>query len=340
MKKMFYSNYGPINLSKILNKVLPDYKIDASFNDIIIYGVDNIEDATKNEITYLSNKSYYNQSIKINAAACLVTDNLKYLIPNDVLPIITDFPDNTIADVINLFYKEIDLDYSKSISDLAFIDQDISLEDSVVINPGAVIKKGATIGQNTFVDSSTVIGSNVLIGRNVYIGSNCSIKNCLIGDNVIIHPGVCIGQDGFGYVTGMGGSHKKFPHIGKVIIQNNVEIGSNTTIDRGSLNNTTIGEGTKIDNQVQIAHNVTIGENCAIAGQVGISGSVKIGNNVMIGGKVGIKQHNIIGDNVIIAAGTAVTRSFSSNKKIAGNPAQEIDLYHHGLKIISRLTRK
>ena len=133
---------------------------------------------------------------------------------------------------------------------------------------------------------------------------------------------------------------KKYPHIGKVIIQNNVEIGSNTTIDRGALNDTIIGEGTKIDNQVQIAHNVIIGENCAIAGQVGISGSVKIGNNVMLGGKVGIKQHRVIGDNVIIEGGSLVTRSFSSNKKIAGNPAQEIDSYHHLLKTISRLTRK
>ncbi len=281
-----------------------------------------------------------NAIIKIKAAACFVTEDLKHLLPNHVFPIITNSPESAIIDVINLFYKDIDSNPSNQISSLAILDDNIQLENNITINPGVIVKAGCSIGKNTFIDSNTVIGSNVLIGRNVTIGSNCSIKNCLIGDNVIIHSGVCIGQDGFGYVTSVGSSLKKFPHIGKVIIQNNVEIGSNTTIDRGSLNNTIIGEGTKIDNQVQIAHNVIIGENCAIAGQVGISGSVKIGNNVMLGGKVGIKQHRVIGDNVIIAAGSGVTRSFSSNKKIAGNPAQEIDSYHHELKIISRLTRK
>ena len=340
MQRMFYSYDGPINLGKILNTVLPNYKYDETFNEIIISGVDSIENATKNEITYLSNKSYFNESIRVNAAACLVTDNLKHLLPTDVIPIITKFPDSVIVDIINLFYKEIDRDYTKIISDSAYIGQGVSMEDCVTINPGAVINKGGIIGKDTFIDSNTVIGNNVLIGRNVVIGSNCSIKNCLIGDNVIIHSGVSIGQDGFGYVSNEETQLKKFPHIGKVVIQNNVEIGSNSTIDRGSLNNTIIGEGTKIDNQVQIAHNVIIGENCAIAGQVGISGSVRIGNNVMIGGKAGIKQHIVIGDNIIIAAGSAVTRSFGSNKKIAGNPAREIEVYHRELKIISRLTRK
>ena len=257
-------------------------------------------------------------------------NELKHLLPSDVIPIVTKFPDSTIVDIINLFYKEVNLNHTQGISDRAFLGQDISLEDCVTVNPGAVINKGASIGKNTFIDSNTVIGSDVLIGRNVVIGSNCSIKNCLIGDNVIIHSGVSIGQDGFGYVSNDETHLKKFPHIGKVILQNNVEIGSNSTIDRGSLNNTIIGQGTKIDN----------GENCAIAGQVGISGSVQIGNNVMIGGKAGIKQHIIIGDNIIIAAGAAVNRSFSSGKKIAGNPAQEIETYHRELKIISRLTRK
>ena len=340
MQRMFYSYHGPINLAKILNTVLPNYKHDPSFGEIIITGVDSIENATKNEITYLSDKSYYNESIRINAAACLITDNLKHLLPSDVIPIITKYPDYVMTDVIDLFYKEIDHNHTGKISNNALLDKEILIEENITINPGVVVKSGTTIGKNSYIDSNTVIGRNVLIGRNVCIGSNCSIKNCLIGDNVIIHSGVCIGQDGFGYVNNDEELFKKYPHIGKVIIQNNVEIGSNTTIDRGTLNDTIIGEGTKIDNQVQVAHNVIIGENCALAGQVGISGSVRIGNNVLIGGKAGIKQHITIGDNMIIAAGAAVTRSFSSNKKIAGNPAQEIKAYHRELKTISRLSRK
>ena len=178
-----------------------------------------------------------------------------------------------------------------------------------------------------------------MIGHNALIGSNCSLQNCIIGNNVIIHPGVKIGQDGFGYGLA-DGRLKKFPHIGRVLVQDNVEIGSNTTVDRGSLNDTIIGEGTKIDNQVQIAHNVKIGQNCAIAGQVGISGSVNIGNNVMIGGQVGIKQHRKIGDNVEIAAGSGVTLSIPSNQKVAGSPARKLGTYLSEIKTISRIARK
>ncbi len=339
MERLFCENFGPYYLKEVINKVLPNYIFDNTFHNILIYGVDNIENAGKNEITYLSNKSYYNASLQIKAAACFITEDLKHLLPKHVFPILTHSPESVIIDVINLFYKDIDSNQTNQISSLAIIDENILLEDNVTIHPGVVVKTGCSIGRNSSVDSNTVIGSNVIIGRNVKIGSNCSIKNCLIGDNVIIHSGVSIGQDGFGYSM-ISNKLKKFPHIGKVIIQNNVEVGSNSSIDRGSINDTIVGDGTKIDNQVQIAHNVIIGENCALAGQVGISGSVRIGNNVMIGGKVGIKQHITIGDNVIIAAGSAVTRSFSSDKKIAGFPAQEIKAYHRELKTISRLSRK
>jgi UDP-3-O-[3-hydroxymyristoyl] glucosamine N-acyltransferase len=339
MDRAFYVNKGPYPLSDIILKVLPNNKFDKSYHKVLIHGVDNIENATKNDITYLTNKAYFNGLHSINAAACIIPDNIKHLLPNKVIPIISDNPESTIADIINMFYEEIDIHTTGIISNKAIIDSEVSLEQNVTINHGVIIKKGCLIGNNTYIDSNTVVHNNVRIGRNVYIGSNCSIKNCFIGDNVIIHSGVCIGQDGFGYAINEK-YLKKIPHIGKVILQNNVEIGSNSTVDRGSMKDTIIGEGTKIDNQVQIAHNVVIGENCAIAGQVGISGSVVIGNNVMIGGQVGIKQHRMIGDNVQIAAGSGVTRSFSSNKRIAGNPAQLIDVYHKELKRLSRLKRK
>jgi UDP-3-O-[3-hydroxymyristoyl] glucosamine N-acyltransferase len=339
MERLFCINFGPYSLKELINRVIPNYIFDKTFHDVFIHGVDNIENAGKNEVTYLSNKSYYNASLQIKAAACFVTEDLKYLLPNHVFPILTNSPESVIIDVINLFYKDIDSNPSNQISSLAILDENIHLEDNITINPGVVVKTGCSIGKNSFIDSNSVIGSNVTIGRNVLIESNCSIKNCLIGDNVIIHSGVCIGQDGFGYSMASN-KLKKIPHIGKVIIQNNVEVGSNSSIDRGSMNDTIVGDGTKIDNLVQIAHNVIIGENCIIAGQVGISGSVRIGNNVMIGGQVGIKQHRKIGDNVQIAAASGVTRSIPSNKRIAGNPAKDIEAHHIELKSISRLTRK
>ena len=261
------------------------------------------------------------------------------VLPENVLPIVVENPEYTIIDIINLFYKDLDDGIDSQICDLSYVGIDVVLGENAQIKPGAVLKSGVVIGDNTTVDSNTTIGSNVMIGHNVRISSNCTLQNCILGNNVIIHPGVRIGQDGFGYSLGDTG-FKKFPHIGRVIIQDNVEVGSNTTIDRGSLNDTTIGEGTKVDNLVQIAHNVTIGQNCVIAGQVGISGSVSIGNNVMIGGQSGIKQHRKIGDNVQIGGGSGVMHSIPSNQRVAGNPARKLESYLSEIKTISRIARK
>ncbi len=337
--RSFVKNNGPFKISEILKLVSPAQKAPDGMNDISIKGVATIQNASSDDITYLSNKNYLNGIDNIKAAACLVNMDLKNMLPKDVLPIIVDNPEHVVIDVISLFYSDLDDDQNDQISKLSHLSKKATIGLNCLIKPGAVIKSGAVIGNESSIDSNTTIGMNVLIGHNVMIGSNCSLQNCILGNNVIIHPGVRIGQDGFGYSLGDSGL-KKFPHIGRVIIQDNVEIGSNTTIDRGSLNDTMIGEGTKIDNQVQIGHNVIIGQNCAIAGQVGISGSVQIGNNVMIGGQVGIKQHRKIGDNVQIAAGAGVTLSIPSYQRVAGNPARKLGTYLSEIKTISRIARK
>ena len=168
--------------------------------------------------------------------------------------------------------------------------------------------------------SNTTIGSNVMIGHNGRISSNWTIQICILGNNVIIHPGVRIGQDGFGYSLGDAG-FKKFPHIGRVIIQDNVEIGSNSSIDRATIGSTIINNGVKLDNQIQVAHNVEIGENTVIAAQCGIAGSSKIGKNCMFGGQVGVIGHVKVGDNVKIAAQSAVSSDIKDNEIIKGSPA-------------------
>ena len=336
---IFANNNGPFRISEILKKVLPNQKLPANTEDKLIEGVSTILNATSKEITYLSNKNYLNGVSIIKAAACLITEDLVDVLPANVLPIVVDNPEYTIIDIMGLFYGDLDDGIDGQISDLSHIAVNVVLGENTQIKPGVVVKRGAVIGDNSTIDSNTTIGSNVMIGHNARIGSNCTLQNCILGNNIIIHPGVRIGQDGFGYNLGDEGL-KKFPHIGRVIIQDNVEIGSNTTIDRGSLNDTTIGEGTKVDNLVQIAHNVTIGQNCAIAGQVGISGSVSIGNNVMIGGQSGIKQHRKIGDNVQIGAGSGVMHSIPSNQRVAGNPARKLESYLSEIKSISRIARK
>ncbi len=336
---IFANNNGPLRISEILKKVLPNQKLSGNTEDKLIEGVSTIQNATSKEITYLSNKNYLNGVSSIKAAACLITVDLVDVLPANVFPIVVDNPEYTVIDIMGLFYDDLDDGIDSQISDLSHIAVNVALGENTQIKPGVVVKRGAVIGDNSVIDSNTTIGSNVMIGHNARIGSNCTLQNCILGNNIIIHPGVRIGQDGFGYNLGIEGL-KKFPHIGRVIIQDNVEIGSNTTIDRGSLNDTTIGEGTKVDNLVQIAHNVTIGQNCAIAGQVGISGSVSIGNNVMIGGQSGIKQHRKIGDNVQIGAGSGVMHSIPSNQRVAGNPARKLESYLSEIKSISRIARK
>jgi UDP-3-O-[3-hydroxymyristoyl] glucosamine N-acyltransferase len=213
------------------------------------------------------------------------------------------------------------------------------LEDNVCVEPGAVIGARAEIGRGTIISAGAAIGEAVAVGRDCFIGANASIQFALIGDRVIIHPGVCIGQDGFGFVLGSRG-HAKVAQIGRVIIQDNVEIGANTTIDRGANGDTVIGEGTKIDNQVQIGHNVEIGRHCVIVAQVGVSGSTTLGDFVAIGGQAGFLGHLTIGDGAEIAAAAGVYDDVPPNSRWAGRPARPIKEWFRELRAIRKLVTR
>jgi UDP-3-O-[3-hydroxymyristoyl] glucosamine N-acyltransferase len=210
------------------------------------------------------------------------------------------------------------------------------LESGVTIDPGAVIGPRAEIGTGTVIGAGTVVGPNVHIGRDCAIAPNVSIIHALIGDRVIIHPGCRIGQDGFGYLMGAAG-HLKVPQIGRVIIQDDVEIGANTTIDRGAMSDTVIGEGTKIDNLVQIAHNVLIGRHCVLASQTGISGSAVIGDNVMMGGQVGIADHVTIGAGAALGAKAGVMHDVPAGARWVGAPAKPVKQFFREIAALERL---
>lgn len=224
------------------------------------------------------------------------------------------------------------------ISEAAIIDPTVTIEDNVVICAGAVISAGVSIGSGSFIGANVTIGENCQIGRDASIGPNASVQYALIGDDVSIHSGVRIGQDGFGFVPGPDGL-EKMPQLGRVIIQDDVEIGANTTIDRGTLGDTVIGEGTKIDNLVQIGHNVVIGRNCAIAAFVGISGSAKIGENCLIGGRAAVSDHVTLGNGVQLAATTSVMNDIPDGEKWAGTPAQPFKAFFREQATLRRLAK-
>ena len=183
-----------------------------------------------------------------------------------------------------------------------------------------LIGSNVEIGENTIIGSNTILESNVRIGKKCVIGSGVIIKNSIIKNNVVIQDNCKIGQKGFGFIP-FNKKNIKFPHIGCVIINDNVEIASGCTIDRGSVSDTVIGNNTYLDNQVHVAHNVKIGENCMIAGQVGFAGSSQIGNNVLIGGQAGVSGHLKIGNNVKIGGGSGVVKDIEDNQTIMGYPA-------------------
>ncbi len=292
----------------------------------IIKGVATLQNATEEHISFFSNNKYRECLSSTNAGACIIKSSDADLLPEVVTKIISDDPYLAYAYVLDMFYPEEQI--HSSIASSAFISDTAKIGQGCAINHNVVIEDGAVIGDHSVIGASTYIGKNVTIGNKVAIASNVTLVECAIGDECIIHSGVRIGQDGFGFTLDKQKQTKKIQQIGRVIIGKNVEIGSNTCIDRGALDHTIIGDNTKIDNLVQIGHNVFIGKNCFICGQVGIAGSTKVGDYVMIGGQAGLNGHIKIGNMVQIAGHSGVLNDLEDGVKVGGCPAIKIFDWH------------
>ena len=286
---------------------------------VTITGVAPIEKAEKGDISFVANPKYI-KHIETTKASALILNQTQ---PSKLPTLRHHNPYLTMAIVIDNLYPATPL-VDTGIDDNAIISPKVKIDPSSGIGPFCHIREDSTIGRNC------QLVSNVYIGREVTIGNNCLfypgvrvMDGCKIGDNVIIHSSTVIGSDGFGFAESETGL-KKVKQVGWVEIDDDVEIGSNTSIDRGTLGATRIGKGTKIDNLVQIAHNVQTGQNCIIVSQVGISGSTKIGNGVMLAGQVGLVGHIDLGDGVRVGAQSGVAKSVPAGKTIFGSPALEI----------------
>jgi UDP-3-O-[3-hydroxymyristoyl] glucosamine N-acyltransferase len=308
-----------------------------------VSGIAPLDRAAPSELSFMQSPKYVSQFVATRAGICLTTEKFAAQAPSRVAVLVTPAPYRAFVAVAQALYpgamRPSSLFEASGVSPSALVHPSARLESNIVIDPAAVIGPRAEIGSGTVIAPTAVIGPEVRIGRNCVIGAGVTIAHALIGDRVIIHPGARIGQDGFGYIPGAAG-HGKVPQVGRVIIQDGVEIGANTTIDRGAIRDTLIGEGTKIDNLVQIAHNVEIGRHCVLAAYTGISGSCSIGDYVMMGGRVGITDNVTIGAGAMIAAGSGVMSNIPAGEKWGGAPAQPARDWLKANAALRRLARR
>jgi len=273
-------------------------------------------------LTCFDNPKYAGLLASTTAGACLVSPRFEASVPAHVAVLRATEPFREFVTIARELYRDALRPQSccgnSGIAPSAVIDPTAHLEDDVIVDPLAVIGPNVEIGAGTVIGAGAVISANVRIGRDCNVGARTSLQYALIGNNVVIHPGCSIGQDGYGFVFFAPGRHLKVPQTGRVLIQNDVEIGAGSTIDRGSLRDTVIGEGTKIDNQVQIGHNVTIGRHCLLAAQIGLAGNLSIGDNVALGAKVGIDNHLRIGDAAKVSANSAVKDDIPADGRWGG----------------------
>lgn len=293
---------------------------------VLVERLASLDDSAPGTLVFAENKKQHQSCLDdLVAAAVFCPRELVDRVPSGVATLISCSPRRDFAAVARFLYpfaiKPVSLIGENGISSRACIHPSVELEDSVTVEAGAVIGKNVEIGSGTVISAATVIAENCKIGRDCYIGPGASVQCALIGNHVNLHAGVRIGQDGFGYIPVIAGV-EKIPQLGSVVIQDDVEIGANTTVDRGTLRNTIIGEGSKIDNLVQIAHNVQIGRFCLIAAHCGISGGCVIGDRSQLGGRVGIADHLIIGSGVQIAAASGVMNDIPDGEKWGGIPAR------------------
>ncbi len=334
----FFDNRGPFEIGALCEMAamaLPSGADRAS----LVYDVAGLTQAGPNHLSFFVGRRARRDFAVTQAGWCIVGHNETVTALSGTSLVRAGSVPHAFASVARAFYPAHEMPiHDAGVHVGEYVHASARLGEGVVLAPGVVIGAGAEIGPGTKIGANSVIGPGVSVGRACEIGTSVSLGFSLVGDGVVIQAGARIGGSGFGFASDARG-HSKIPQLGRVIVQDRVEIGANTTIDRGALADTVIGEGSKIDNLVQIGHNTVVGRHCVIVGQAGISGSVTLGDFVVIGGNAGIADHVTIGDGARVAGKSGVTRDLAGGKDYGGFPAKPVMEWRREMAALSRMTK-
>ena len=353
----FYGNAGPFSLKELAHdigaRLFPDGGADG---ERIIAGLAPLETATPADLSFFTQPQYRTAFLDSRAGACLVhaekaAELAKARNCEEMTLLTSALPYRAFGAAVALFHPEAARAGVRILGESewnstprgARIAVDAVLEEDVTLEAGAIVGARARVGRGSFIGAHSVVGAGVAMGRESFLASHVSVSHALLGDGVVLHNGVRIGQDGFGFAmdeASVSLGHGKIPQIGRVIIQDDVEIGANSTIDRGFLGDTVIGAGSRIDNLVQIAHNVVLGRGCVIVAQAGIAGSTRLGEMVAMGGQAGIAGHLEIGSGAQIAAASGVIRDVAAGESHGGYPSRPARQWRREVATLAGLAQK
>lgn len=338
----FYNIKNNIDMAELCQRIGASFPKKASVNKNI-KGIAALSEATSDNVSFFHNIKYKEDLANTKAYACIIKEEHAHLVPKNVIPIEVKEPYYALAILLRVFYElknvtryDNDAEIETYISPTAIVSETAKIGKGCYISHGTIIYDDCVIKDKTFIGANCTIQRGVEIGENSRIESNVSICCAVIGAKAYIKSGARIGQPGFGFYIGKAGP-VDILQVGKVIIGRDVQIGANSTIDRGSMEDTIIGNMVRMDDMVHIAHNVHIGNCCVIAAQCGIAGSTSLGNGCVLGGQVGIAGHITIGDGVTIAAKSGVMHNIESGKRIGGSPATGISMWHRQTVALRRL---
>lgn len=330
----FFQRSGPHRLAAIAEAAGASI---SSGHDLLFEGVAPLQTAGPGHISFLDNKRYAPLLDSTRAGAVIVHPDMQARVPDRVVALVTSEPYAAWARIAALFHPAPAV--SPGIHPSAVIDETAVVDETADIGPLCVVEAGAEIGPGCRLGPAAVIGSGVVLGRDCRIGAHASVSHALLGARVYVYPGARIGQEGFGFAVTKSG-FVTVPQLGRVIIHDDVEIGANTTVDRGSAGDTVIGAGSRLDNLVQIGHNVVLGRCCIIVAQVGISGSTVLGDFVQVGGQAAMAGHLQIGDGAQIGAQAGVISDIEPGARMLGSPAQSGREFFRQVALLKKLSAK